>query len=99
MPLEYKVFLSDHDFAFGKRHKVIPSVYAACCIKDDELGYNGPTYISIRIGKHDKSCATSHAEDFENLLSLEDKRKCTNRGPTSQTPRICFGRWWTQRSS
>ena len=47
-------------------------IYAACCKKDDELGYNGPTYISIRHGKHGKSCAASHAEDFEKLLSLEE---------------------------
>ena len=72
MHLEYKVSLPDHDFAIGETHKLIPSVYAACYIKDDEIGYSGPTFIAIRSGKHDKSCAASHADDFERILSLEE---------------------------
>ena len=65
MHLEYKVNLPDHDFPIGERHKLIPSVYAACFIQTDEkIGNSGPTYIAIRSGKHDKSCAESHAEDF-----------------------------------
>ena len=27
---EYRVKLSDHDFAFGEKHKLIRSLYAAC---------------------------------------------------------------------
>ena len=37
MQLECKVLLPDYDLAIEERHKVIPLLYAACCIKDDEL--------------------------------------------------------------
>ena len=72
MHLEYKVTLPDHDFPIGEKHKLIPSVYAACLKKDGEVSYNGPTFISIRSGKHDKSCAETHSDDFERILQLEE---------------------------
>ena len=40
--------------------------------KDGEVSYNGPTFISIRSGKHDKSCAETHSDDFERILQLEE---------------------------
>ena len=51
MHLEYRVTLPDHDFPIGEKHKLIPSVCAACLKKDGEVSYNGPTFISIRSGK------------------------------------------------
>lgn len=69
MHLDYKVQLPDHDFPIGERHKLIPSVYAAG-VQDDQgkIGHSGPTFISLRSGKHDKSCARSHMEDFDTLV-------------------------------
>ncbi|KAJ8889316.1 hypothetical protein PR048_008815 [Dryococelus australis] len=55
MLVEYKVSLPDHDFVIASRHKLIPSVYALCEVKPNEMGrpeavsYSGPTYIAIRI--------------------------------------------------
>ena len=37
MHLEYKVRLLDHDFPIGTRHKLIPSVYAQCNIKAENV--------------------------------------------------------------
>lgn len=48
MHLEYKVQLPDHDWVIGEGHKLIPSVYAACVIKDSAVSYSGPTFIAIR---------------------------------------------------
>ena len=72
MHLEYKVTLPDHDFPIGEKHKLILSVYAACLKKDGEVSYNGPTFIFIRSGKHDKSCAETHSDDLERILQLEE---------------------------
>ena len=72
MHLEYKVTLPNHGFQVGENHKLIPSVYAACLKKDGEVRYNGPTFIFIRSGKHDKSCAETHSDDFERILQLEE---------------------------
>ena len=73
MHVEYKVKLPDNDFPIGEKHKLIPSVYASCRKnKDGSVGYNGPTYIAIRSGKHDTSSAASHIEDFRSLLSLNE---------------------------
>ena len=71
MHLEYKVSLPDHDFPIGKEHELIPSVYGSCKRQknDPAISYNGPTYIAIQSGKHDKSCAVSHHEDFQKLLN------------------------------
>jgi len=72
MHVEYKVTLPDHDFVVASRHKLIPSVYAACHIKDENVGYSGPTYIAIRSGKHDSSTAATHGFDFETLTGLKE---------------------------
>ena len=72
MHLEYEVTLPDYDFPIGEKHKLIPSVYAACLKKDGEVSYNGPTFISIRSGKHDKGCAETHSDDFERIFQLEE---------------------------
>ncbi|ESN94336.1 hypothetical protein HELRODRAFT_164161 [Helobdella robusta] len=59
-------FLSQDDKArvVADRHKLIPSVYAGCVIKDGRATYSGPTMISIRSSKHDKSSAATHVADF-----------------------------------
>ena len=75
MHLEYKVRLPDHDFAVAARHKLIPSVYAACVINPDKftdaVSYSGPTYIAIRSMKHDSSTAFTHGHDLERLRSVD----------------------------
>ena len=40
--------------------------------KDGEVSYHGLTFISIRSGKHDKSCAETYSDDFERILQLEE---------------------------
>lgn len=58
MNVNYRVQLPDHDFIIGKKHKLIPSVYAGICINPNDKGdlnavtYSGPTYIAVRSGKH-----------------------------------------------
>lgn len=77
MHVEYKVSLPDHDFVIAPQHKLIPSVYAICEIKPNEMGrpeavsYSGPTYIAIRSAKHSSSNATSHADDLNKLFSCD----------------------------
>ena len=56
----------------GERHKLIPSVYAICNQKDGKVSFNGPTFISIRSGKHDSSTACSHQYDVEQMLESEE---------------------------
>lgn len=81
MHVEYKVSLPDHDFVIASGHKLIPSVYALCEVKPNEMGrpeavsYSGPTYIAIRSGKHSSSTATSHAQDLDTLLTIESFSK------------------------
>ena len=72
MHLEYKVTLTDHDFSTGEKHKLVPSVYAACLKKEGKVSYNGPTFISTRCGKDGKSRAETHSDDFERILQLEE---------------------------
>ena len=86
MHLEYKVKLPDHDHPVGPRHKLIPSVIAVCIVKPGMVGdpgavsYSGPTFISIRSGKHDTSNAITHHEDE---LHMMDHPICT---PYSKNP-------------
>lgn len=81
MHVQYKVSLPDHDFVIANQHRLIPSVYAGCNIKTDSMGkpdavsYSGPTYISIRSGKHSSSTASSHASDFDRLANLDCFKK------------------------
>ncbi|KAF6035822.1 hypothetical protein EB796_005872 [Bugula neritina] len=80
MSLEYKVTLPDHDWVIAQRHKLIPSVYAVCQIKPNMIGqenavtYSGPTYITIRSGKHDTSSAYSHGLDFNQMIELDEMK-------------------------
>lgn len=77
MHVEYRVSLPDHDWVVAPSHKLIPSVYAGIKIEEQGMGknnavtYSGPTYISIRSGKHCSSTALSHALDFERVLNLD----------------------------
>lgn len=78
MHLEYRVRLPDHDWVVAERHKLIPSVYAVIsiqpnCIGDPKaVGYSGPTFITIRSGKHSGSTAFTHARDLEQLVDHEE---------------------------
>lgn len=81
MHIEYRVSLPDHDWVIATKHKLIPSVYAGCMIKENSMGrpeavtYTGPTYIAIRSGKHSSSTASTHAVDFQKLTTLEAFRE------------------------
>ena len=78
MHVDYEIRLPDHDFVKATKHKLTPSVYAACKIRSTssktapEISYSGPTYIAIRSGKHDSSTAYSHGRDFDYALELEE---------------------------
>ena len=72
MHVDYKVILPDHDFPIGARHKLIPSVYAGCVIKESKISFSGPIYIAIRSQKHDSSTAESHQRDFNRLVELDE---------------------------
>ncbi|CAF4254059.1 unnamed protein product, partial [Rotaria sordida] len=73
MHLEYKISIPDHDFVVALGHKLIPSVYAACVINEkQEVTYSGPTYISLRSGKHDSSTAETHHYDFSLLFKSQE---------------------------
>ena len=78
MHMTYEIRLPDHDFVVAPKHKLTPSVYAACEIKkrsnnsDHEISYSGPLYIAIRSGKHDSSTAYTHGRDFDHVLARED---------------------------
>ena len=77
MHMTYEICLPDHDFVKATKHKLTPSVYAACEIRatssksDPEISYSEPTYIAIRNGKHDSSTAYAHGADFDEVLKLE----------------------------
>ena len=43
-----------------------------CKQKDGKITFSGPTFISIRSGKHDSSTASSHQYDVEQMLTIED---------------------------
>ncbi|CAF4172871.1 unnamed protein product, partial [Rotaria sp. Silwood2] len=101
MHLDYKVTLPDHDFVLAPGHKLIPSVYAACVINQrKEVSYSGPTYITIRSGKHDSSTAETHHHDFsllfdskefESVMKINGQCKpiviiCVDGGPDENPP-------------
>ena len=55
MHVEYRIKLPDHDYVVAEKHKLIPSVHAACMLQDkfdpkkgNPVSYSGPTYIAIR---------------------------------------------------
>ena len=66
------------------KHKLIPSVYAACEIKppssraDPETTYSGPTYIAIRSGKQNSCTVYTLFRDFDYLLGLKEFDKVDN---------------------
>ena len=69
MHLEYKVRLPDHNFVVGPAHKLIPSVYGVCNVKENgDVSYSGDTFIRVRSGKHDSSSAATHSYDVHNLI-------------------------------
>lgn len=78
MHMTYQIRLPDHDFVKASKHKLTPSVYAACQIKapsaksEEQITYSGPTYISIRSHKHDSSTAYTHGYDFEHVMELPE---------------------------
>lgn len=70
--------MPDHDFPVVCGHKLIPSVYACCVVREDKIGepevvtYSGPTYIlSIRCSKYCSTTTCTHFADLKRLLSLE----------------------------
>ena len=70
MHLNYRVRLPDHDWVVATGHKLVPSIYAALDVGKEHVGYSGPTFITIRSGKHDTSTADTHSADFVDLASL-----------------------------
>lgn len=74
MHVEYCVQLPDHDWVVASKHKLVPSVYAAAQIKANKtgnpnaVGYSGPTYITIRSGKHSSSTALNTRERFRETI-------------------------------
>ena len=71
MNMEYQVKLPDHDFVIANGHKLTPNVIAGLQIESDKIvgtvTSSGPTYITIRSGKHDSSIAATHAADLQYL--------------------------------
>lgn len=69
MGIDYKVRMPDHDFVIGQGHKLIPSVYAKCDIKENGvMSYSGLTFIFIRSARHDTSNAFTHHDDIKVVL-------------------------------
>jgi hypothetical protein len=80
MHVHYRISLPNHDWVVASRHKSVPSVYAALSVGEQEVGNSGPTFITIRSGKHDSSTAASHSVDFmalEKLPEFETAMKTT----------------------
>ena len=76
--MEYEVKLPDHDFVVASGHKLTPSVIAGLEVFagnfDHGVSYSGPTYISIRSGKHaaDLRHLYANVQAFKPLLYRED---------------------------
>ena len=53
-------------------------VFAECEIRstskysEQEISYSGPTFISVRSGKHDSSAAYTHGYDFRACVEMEE---------------------------
>ena len=84
-----QVTLPDHDFPIGEKHKLIPSVYASCEIKDKKITFNGPTYIAIQSAKHDSSTAQTHQYDFEKIMELEEFKHSVKNKNGDIKPILC----------
>ena len=77
MHIEYKVQLSDHDFAVASKHKLVPSVIAAISVKENSIGKQGVTcsgltYIALRSAKHTSATALDHLTDMKRVCSLPE---------------------------
>lgn len=76
--MQYRVQIPDHDWVVAEKHKLIPSVYAFIKIESEKYGdrkavtYSGPTFVTIRSGKHCTSNAYSHGKDIETLMCLPE---------------------------
>lgn len=94
MHMEYRVKLPDHNWVIANQHKLIPSVIAGIEILPNGKGspkavsYSGPTYISIRSGKHSSSSAASHAKDFMDLMECSEFTKIM-KNPTGCIKPVC----------
>ena len=94
MHMEYKVRLPDHDFTIAQKHKLIPSVYAACAIDRDKqpaLTYSGPTHIAVRSGNHDTSNVFTHTRDYEHINTFGNHWKVTGSEEVNFIMMLC--RW------
>ena len=86
MHMEYEVRLPDHDFVVASKHKLVPSVYAACEIQtasarcQPKISYTGLLYISICSLKHESSTAFTHGCDFDHVLKLEEFASVAKNG-------------------
>lgn len=54
------------------------------------VSYSGPTYISIRSGKHSSSTAASHADDFRKVLELPAFKDLTRTSDNEVKPVLIF---------
>jgi len=95
MHLDYRVRLPDHDWVVAERHKLIPSVYAIMTIKEKTwdtiaVTYSGPTFITIRSGKHCSSTAYTHATDFDRMINTKDIAEHCLREDGQVKPNVIF---------
>lgn len=84
MNVEYRVRLPDHTFPVAAGYKLVPSVYMALKVLNNEIGNrtpiktSGPTYISIRSAKYSGSSSETHKTDFEKILTLDEFKPYTH---------------------
>ena len=92
MPVGYKVSLPDHDLPICTQHKLIPSVYAGCVMKEGEISCSSPICIAIRSQKQSSFTATaeSHQRDFDRLVELEELNSL------AEAPYLCRCGQWTR---
>ncbi|CAF3921937.1 unnamed protein product [Rotaria sp. Silwood1] len=63
----------DSNLALKRKILNLLLVYAACVINEKkDVSYSGPTYITIRSGKHDSSTAETHHHDFSLLFDSKE---------------------------
>ena len=86
MHMEYEVQLPNHNFVVASKHKLVPSVYAACEIQttsarsQPEISHTGLLYITIHSLKHESSTAFTHGCDFDHVLELEELASVAKNG-------------------
>lgn len=84
MNVEYRVRLPDHTFPVAAGYKLVPSVYMALKVLNNNIGNSspiktsGPTYISIRSAKYSGSSSETHKTDFEKILTLDEFKAYTH---------------------